>query len=73
MKRALALSLAFALLLSLLPAGAYAEPATPGSSSIRDNGNSLFQIDPQISQPDDYKKIVGFELTIELLEELAPS
>ncbi len=36
--------------------------------SIRENGKSLFLIDPKITHPDDYKKIVGFELTVELLE-----
>lgn len=64
----MSLLLAFALLMSLIPVGVYAESAAYASSSIKKNGNSLFLIDPKITHPKDYKKIVGFELSFKRLE-----
>ncbi|MGG4217848.1 S-layer homology domain-containing protein [Paenibacillus jamilae] len=68
MKRKMSLLLAFALLMSLIPVGVYAESAASASSSIKKNDNGLFLIDPKITHPKDYKKIVGFELTFKRLE-----
>jgi len=68
MDKALAVSLSFFLLMTLIPMGASANGDLPSSSSIRENGNSLFLLDPKTTHPDNYAKITGFELTIELLE-----
>lgn len=69
MKKSLALVLTMTLLMTLLPAGVFAETTIPDSLTITDQGNGLYHIDPKVTHPDDYTKIIGFELTIERLEE----
>jgi len=68
MERIAYLSLTFFLLMSLIPGSADADDAASAPSSIKENGSSLYQIDPKFAHSNDYEKIVGFELTVELQE-----
>ena len=73
MKKALSLVLSIALLLSLCLVAVQAAPAAgliteQGADPDPDGGRQLIHVDASVTNPDDYKKIVGFKFSADVTQ-----